>query len=231
MLRIARPPSRRTLAVILDEQYMSKKIFFILTIIIASYKSDGQNTLQPDTRNNKTGIIEVTCDSIYKDKNYKLKLIQLGKDDDDNYNFILIALKNNNGKEIEFFRDTIESRTQEIKFVDFNNDNIKDILVQNISDVRSNLTYYLYLVDPIHDKLKRIKGFEEIKNPNYLPKYNIIDNIVMSGNDWTSFYKIQGDTIKDFGILIYDYHNESGTYKRDYNTAIKTILKIEKNNR
>jgi len=122
---------------------------------------------------------------------------------------------------------------QEVKFEDFNKDKVKDILVQNISDVRSNWTYYLYFVDTANDKLKKIKGFEEIKNPNYIREYDLIDNYVMSGRNWTSFYKIQGDSIKDFNIVIYDGENENGrvTYNKDYKKAIATILGKEKNKR
>jgi hypothetical protein len=117
-----------------------------------------------------------------------------------------------------------------VRFSDFNGDNIKDILIQNISDVRSNPTYYLYLVDTTHDKLTKIRGFEEIKNPSYVSKYNLIDNYVLSGQTWTSFYKIQNDTIKDFDIVIYDDNLGNGNYERDYNKAIKKILTAEKKN-
>jgi hypothetical protein len=120
---------------------------------------------------------------------------------------------------------------QKVQFADFNGDNVKDILVQNVSDVRSNQTYYLYLVDTTYGRLTKIKGFEEIKNPDYVSKYNLIDNYVMSGKDRTSFYKIQSDTIKDFDIVIYDDHLDDGIYDRDYKNAIKKILRNEKNNR
>jgi len=55
-----------------------------------------------------------------------------------------------------------------------------------------------------------IKGFEEIKNPSYIPNHNLIDNYVNSGKNWTSFYKIQGDSIKDFDIVVYDYKTKMG---------------------
>ena len=71
-----------------------------------------------------------------------------------------------NGQYVPIFSDSIFNTVQEVGFTDFNNDGIKDILVQNISDVRSNWTYYLYLVDTAQNKLKKIKGFEEIKNLN-----------------------------------------------------------------
>ena len=196
-----------------------KLIFLsILTFIISA-----QGFSQTNTNN-------VVVDTIYKYKNYQIKLIQLGNSAEVNYNYIFTVSKNSNGKQTGFYRDTIESTTQEIQFTDYNNDGIKDILIQNSSDARSNWTYNLYLVSPLTDALKKIKGFNEIKNPQYMPKHNLISNMVMSGRDWTSFYKIQGDSIKDFGIIIYDDHNvDNNTYSKDYNKAIQTILKQEKN--
>ena len=87
------------------------------------------------------------------------------------------------------------------------------------------------LVDTTQNKLKKIKGFEEIKNPNYLPQYNLIDNYVMSGQIWTSFYKILGDSVKDFDIVIHDDQIDNGHYVREYKKAINSIMIKNKNNR
>ncbi len=173
-------------------------------------------------------IVEIKCDSIYKDQGISIKLVaydttkKLSKQE-----FIFLISKLQNGMHREIFRDTIESTVGVVKFSDFNNDKIKDILIQNNSDVRSNWTYYLYIVDENTNSIKKIKGFEEIKNPNYLQKYDLIDNMVASGRNWTSFYKIIGDTIKDFNIVIYDGEDEKGiyTYDTDYKKAIKKILR------
>ena len=102
------------------------------------------------------------------DKGISIKLIPLdtNKVDEPEYQFIFITIKQQSGQSLEIFRDTIESTVQEVKFTDFNNDNIKDILIQNISDVRSNWTYNLYIVDKKLDFIRKIKGFEDIKNPN-----------------------------------------------------------------
>jgi len=50
----------------------------------------------------------------------------------------------------------------------------------------------------------------------------------MSGTIWTSFYKIKGDRIKDFNIVVYDDQTDNGTYERDYKKAIHKILTKEK---
>jgi len=220
-----------------------RQLIYILTIFatITSCNNVGQNkelskldsiTInQNSLTNNPTDnseIVEINCDSIYADKGISIKLIPLdtNKVNEPKYKFIFLTIKQQNGRSIEIFRDTIESTIQEVKFTDFNNDNIKDILIQNISDVRSNWTYNLYIIDKNLGFIRKIKGFEEIKNPNYLPKYDLIDNMVMSGRNWTSFYKIVGDNIKDYEIVIYDGEDENGkvTYDEDYKKAIKTIL-------
>jgi len=220
-----------------------RQLIYILTIFITitSCNNVGQNkelskldsiTVNQNSSTNSlednSEIVEINCDSIYKDKGISIKLIPLDTNNinEPEYRFVFIVIKQKNGQSSEIFRDTIESTVQEFKFVDFNNDNIKDILIQNISDVRSNWTYNLYIVDKNLGFIKKIRGFEEIKNPNYLPKYDLVDNMVMSGRNWTSFYKIVGDSIKDYKIVIYEGEDENGkvTYDKDYKKAIKTIL-------
>lgn len=177
------------------------------------------------------GLTEFNCDTIYKGKGYRIqlnsKLDTIYDETKNNSKFILYKVSKA-GKKI-IYSDSIYNRVHEIRFEDFNNDNVKDILVQNVSDVRSNYTYYLYLVDLTHDKLTKIKGFEEIKNPNYVREYNLIDNYVMSGQIWTSFYKIQGNKIKDYNIVIYDNQTEDGSYDKEYLKAIKKITRKPKN--
>ena len=170
---------------------------------------------------------EIDCDTVYKNKGYKLTLTLFDTANEDQTipNTLFTLSKLTNGQYLPIYFDSIFNKVQEIQFADFNNDNLKDILVQNFSDVRSNWTYYLYLVDTAQNKLKKIKGFEEIKNPNYLLEYNLIDNYVISGQIWTSFYKIQGNRIKAFGIEILDGENDNGkvTYDKDYKKAIQDL--------
>jgi hypothetical protein len=202
----------------------------------APVQSDGSKNLENTvTASEKESFekTEIQCDTVYKNKGYKLTLtlIDTTNEDETIPNTLFTLSKLTNGQYLPIYSDSIFNKVQEIHFADFNNDNVKDILVQNFSDVRSNWTYYLYLVDPAQNKLKKIKGFEEIKNPNYLPKYNLIDNYVISGQIWTSFYKIKGDSVKDFDIVIYDNQTDDGSYDQDYKKAIKSILTNEKNNR
>ena len=167
---------------------------------------------------------EIICDSIYK--NYKIVLKHFSwaaNYEESDRNTVFIFSKKINGKYKELLRDSIESHVGAYEFRDFNGDKIKDILIQNISDVRSNWTYYLYLVDLKNDKLMKVKNFNQIKNPRYLPQYNLIDNEVMSGRNWTSFYQIKKDTVYDFGYVIYNGMDDDGNivdFEKEYSKTL-----------
>src|SRR5690606_13031419 len=154
-----------------------------------------ENQVQPQ-------IHIINCDSIYPNKSYEIQVSQIdtGDLDYETNNYVLKVIDSNR---CAIFTDSIFSANGEVYFEDFNNDNIKDLLVLFDYDVRSNASYTLYLVDTNQDKFTKIKNFEEIKNPVFNPEYNIIENVVASGRDWTSFYKIQNDSIVDLGYIIY----------------------------
>lgn len=223
---------------------MTKFTFFILTILGLTMSCSNRQRNEGKSSTDSIAVTkidsitetkfestEIVCDTVYPNKAYKISLLAFDPMNEDETvpNTLFTISKLTNGKYLPIFSDSIFNSVQEVHFEDFNNDKVKDILVQNYSDVRSNWTYYLYLADTVHDKFKKIKGFEEIKNPNYLPQYNLIDNYVMSGQIWTSFYKITGDTIKDFDIVIYDNQADDGSYDREHKKAVKSILTTEKN--
>jgi len=226
---------------------MTIRLHLVLTIfILTNCKNNGQHSESIPTDSSKVvknavtklekenfEKTEIVCDTVYKNKGYKLTLTLFDTTDEDETipNTLFTLSKLTNGQYFPIYSDSIFNKVQEVHFADFNNDNVKDILIQNISDVRNNWTYYLYLVDTTKDKLKKIKGFEEIKNPNYLPQYNLIDNYVVSGKIWTSFYKIKGDSVRDFDIVIYDDQTDNGNYDRNYKKAVNSIMMKEKNNR
>lgn len=190
----------------------------------------------PEKGNYTEGSTEIICDTIYPYEGFKIVLNKYDKEGGDETvnNSVFILSKLQNGNYVEIYRDSIFRQFDDIQFRDYNGDAVKDILIENISDVRSNLTYYLYLVDLKKDKLTKIKGFEEIKNPNYLPEHHLIDCSVMSGRDWTSFYKIQGDSVKDFGYVVYWGQDEEGNPKDpelEYKKTLKKITQQEKRNR
>lgn len=185
-----------------------------------------------DKVSSKIRTIEIICDSVYDNKNYKLVVLVFDtvNDDESISNSILTVSQLVEGSYSEILTDSIYSTVQQIKFDDYDNDGIRDILVQHTSDARSNWTYYLYLVDTTDDQLRNIKGFEEIKNPRFITKYNLIDNYVNSGRNWTQFHKINGDSILNYGLTIYDGEDDDGnvTYDDEHKKAVKNILKGER---
>lgn len=168
--------------------------------------------------------ILVKCDSIYKNKGITLKLINFD-DERDGYdsekNCLLIITQKLKNKNSILVKDSIFSKVQKIEFEDYNNDTIKDILIQNISDVRSNWTYNLYLYNSKTNNFKKVTGFEKIKNPTYNSKYNIIESHVSSGTNWASFYKIKNYKVHDLKIEIID--DGSDKSEKEYKKALKKI--------
>jgi len=176
-------------------------------------------------------IKKISCDTILPEKGYSVSLKYDASNeswDETIPNILFTFSHDENENEKIIYHEELFSQFKNVEFEDFNGDGVKDILVENISDVRSNLTYNLFLVDLKNEKLIKIEGFNEIKNPNYLSKYNLIDCMVMSGRNWTSFYKIENNKIKDFGYTIkmgedenvreYDY---DGTYKKSFKENFK----------
>ena len=195
---------------------------FILSLSLLPFLSNAQEESTIDT-------LIINCDSIYSKKGLSISHIINKKENQDGYsgekNSVFIFRKT----EKEIFRDSIFSTVQEINFKDFNNDNVKDILVQNTSDVRSNWTYVLYLVNPKDYTLTKVKGFDEIKNPTYNAQYDIVEGSAVSGRDYTSFYKIIKNRIYDYEVIIYDDHGEDDNYNKAYSKALKEILRKNKN--
>lgn len=176
----------------------------------------------------KIDSLTINCDSIYPNKSFQLTLITFdtSNEEDIENNSVFIFSKVINDKVVEIFRDSVYSKVQAIEFHDFNGDKIKDILVQNISDARSNWTYNLYLMNNKKGSLKKIRGFNEIKNPLFDIKYKVIANYVNSGTNWTEFYKIKGDSVINCGITIHDNTKkdiQGKEYQRDYQKAISKI--------
>lgn len=165
-----------------------------------------------DRNNHIVKIID--CNTIYPNKQYELQLFHIDVEDlySEKSNTIFKLFDKQTTKEV--IADSIFSFTGEVLFEDFNNDNIKDILIHNSSDVRSNWTYHLYLVDTIYNKLTKVKGFEELKNPTFNKEYNLIESFVISGTNWTSFYTIENNTIVNLGHTIY-WEDEDGKSQKE----------------
>lgn len=95
-----------------------------------------------------------------------------------------------------------------VERINYNRDNIPDLILFSLEDVRSNVASYLYLVDTLSHSLHRVKGFEEIKNPEYDSVDDIIQSYVISGTDYITFYKINDHfNAIDLGYTVNDDHS------------------------
>lgn len=212
-----------------------KNTLRLILIAIFIYSCNHSNDLNEDNFS-KEKIEEefdlmskiIQCDSVYPGKNIRIEYLEHEFENNElTATFAIIK----NGKNLIF--DSLSTGIYAVKFSDFNGDGIKDVLAHNSSDARSNWTWYLYIASSDLNSFKRIKGFEEIKNPNYLKKYDLIDCLVMSGNNWTSFYAIDNDTIIDFGDIVnMGFNNEKQeyyNYDKDYITSLKRVMKLKAN--
>lgn len=158
-------------------------------------------------------------EKVYGDNKIAISFRKIQDLGEDLPNYHLTITKN---KKI-IVEDSVYSKVGEIELKDFNGDGIKDILIQNSSDVRSNWTYFLYLYDRKNKNFTKIKDFETIKNPEYNKDYKLIESRVVSGRDYIKFYKIQGNTITDLDEIVYDEHSDA-----DDNGYQKALEKLSK---
>lgn len=162
---------------------------------------------------------QIKTDSIYPKEKIEVSLMGVKGFNDEAPRYNLTIYKN---KKI-ILKDLVYSKVGEIQFEDFNGDGIKDLLIQNISDVRSNWTYYLYLFDNKNKTFKKILDFESVKNPVYNPKYKWVESYVVSGTNYLNLYKITGDKVKDLKYTIED--SESVNFEQEYKKAVKKLIK------
>lgn len=209
--------------------YQQLKIILLSSIFLLGCNFNAplnNNTLIFEQYENpkKLPIHIINCDTVYPNKKYEIQLLQIdtGDLDYETKNYVLKITDNNRSAIIT---DSIFSANGEVRFEDFNNDKVKDLLIVYDYDVRSNISYTLYLVDTIQNKLTKIKNFENDKNPKFNQEYDVIENIVTSGRDWTGFYKIQNDSIVDLGYIVYWGQNENS---KDPNEEYKRILMLLK---
>ena len=162
----------------------------------------------------------IDCDSIYPDQQVRVELIEHSFDNQE-LSAILRITKNDE----LIINDSVSTSIFAVEFNDFNGDGLDDILIQNSSDVRSNWTWNLYIAEDSLESFNRIKGFEKIKNPNYIKEHDLIDCLVMSGTNWTCFYQIQEDTIHEFDYTVYMGYNSEKEEYYDYNSDYEATLK------
>ena len=102
----------------------------------------------------------------------------------------VITLINKNGKVL--FADSLHMGRLDFWFEDYNGDGVKDLVLHRyMLASRSNMTYNLYLVDNIRRTLQKVVGFEDVLNPTYEKKKNLIKSSCLYGKyqGW-SYYRI-----------------------------------------
>lgn len=213
---------------------MLKLISCFVILLLASCSNNKKpdiHSIDVTTVNGSTAKVETISfffDSIYQNKYYKIDLNVFDTTEYAETNCIFTFSQKRDGKYITLFSDSVLSENKEVRVEDFNNDKIPDILIQSSSDVRSNQAYNLYLVDTIRNTLKKIKGFNEVKNPEYIPAHDLIETTAMSGRNWTSLSKIKGDSVIMYPFVVYDDQKDNNNYDRDYARMLKKVLSIEK---
>lgn len=198
-----------------------KNLLIILTTIFIVASGCGPDSDRVITTSEIiSDTLYVDCDSIFNAKGYYAKhiIFDSNNENETQNNSIFILGRDSN----EIIYDSIYSKVQDIQFIDFNNDGVKDILIQNTSDVRSNWTYYLYLSNLNSTRFNRVKGFSNIRNPKVISGMNIIESYVNSGTNYHEFLKIiNNESIYKYNILVYDNHDEES--KNSYINAINKI--------
>lgn len=198
------------------------KQFSVLTIIFVLLNLDCKGQSKNKQIDNDTTF------NIFNDKTYFLtfKIIH-GQQDADSHLGTLTLKHITNGKTKVLVTDTLDFFMPLLQLKDFNNDKIKDILILNTSSARSVWTHHLYLVDNANHKLIRVKDFEEINNPEYDSKTNIITSTSIYNKISYSFYRIGSDNkIIDLGHGFEGDMTDADKVK--YENAIKSINKISK---
>lgn len=203
---------------------VSAIIVFVL-LISSCYRSERSiSIVDPSAKDllpNVKGLI--FDDSTF---NYELTIFDTAQFDSDSNNAVFKLIQHNGNNEVVLVNDSIYCMRGEIEYQDFNNDKVRDLLVFHYSGARANPTYYLYLMNGTRKTLTRVKGFEEIPNPDLDTSLNIITGIALSSSNRYSFYRIDSSgELVNLGHAFTEEPDDSLQYDR----AIKLILLEGKN--
>lgn len=161
---------------------------------------------------------------IFKDKNYAVTFEYfepLNENNDEQLGTLKVIYQN---KKV-IFREKIIFYQPKIEFLDMNNDGIKDILILYQSSARSIWYQHLYLVDNKKNKIIYVKGFQNLPNPFFDSKNNIIICTRLADVTYYSFYRINRHNIL---IDLGNKFNSDDVNNSKYENAIMRILKNKK---
>ena len=165
---------------------------------------------------------------VFGDSSYKLSLHifdTANRYDAEKNNAVLTFTKQDRNQTKIFFHDSLFCMYPDIYFKDFNNDQIKDIIIFYSTGARANPTYHLYLTDLKNHNLIRVKDFENLPNPDLDTANNIIISIALSGTNYYSFYRIVAkNKLINLGYSLKEDPNDTTQYEK----AVRQILKKNK---
>ena len=171
--------------------------------------------------------------TLFSDTSYKLRfqvfnLDDFGQNSEPDYmNAVLTFTYKKDGKAALIFLDSLHCNSPRVEFRDLNNDRIKDVLAFYYSGGRANPTSHLYLVDTTSRRLKYVRGFEKLPNPELDTSNNIITSVALHGGfgGTYSFFRINSKgKLVSLGHGFEDDLNDS----LKYDGAIRQILRTRR---
>jgi len=122
-----------------------------------------------------------------------------------------------------FWKENLDMRhiSGNITYEDYNNDDIKDLLIFEDTGGRGGNSYYnLYLVNPKNHTLTKVKDFDNIVNPSYNKKHKVIVSYGLTGTNYYQLYRLNK---KHIPYKIGEHFDE--TDDLDLDKKIASILK------
>jgi hypothetical protein len=159
----------------------------------------------------------------FTDTSYKLRLhiFNTGSYKEEKSNSTVTFIRKQTNKSQILFQDSLFCMHPLVQRVDFDHDKVKDFLFFYSTGARANPTYHLYLVDTLYQKLKYVKGFENLPNPDLDTTNNIITSIALSGTNYYTFHRINSK--KKLVNLGHGFETDLDDSSR-YDKAIEQIL-------
>ncbi|MDQ1143147.1 hypothetical protein QE439_004528 [Pedobacter agri] len=110
-----------------------------------------------------------------------------------------------------------------LKHEDFDGDGIEDLLIFKETGARgSNEYHYLYLIDQQKKQVTKVQGFDDVVNPSYDQKHQVILSYGFAGKNYFSVYKISNHKVFQVGESFED------DFEGDEDILDQKILKILK---
>lgn len=113
-----------------------------------------------------------------------------------------------------------------LKYEDFDGDGVEDLLIFKETGARgSNEYHYLYLINPKKNQVTKVQGFDEVVNPSYDQKHEVILSYGYAGKNFFSVYKVANHKVFQVGESFEDdFEGDEDILNR----KILTILKRRK---